>query len=397
MDFSTDSDEVLLTLQEIVSESVTFLTMLFEYFRHHKSGKAGYLHRAYKQYNMISRIPKQVNHMRDLIQVSDTDCLNNLRMSRNTFGRLCYLLQNAGGLVSNRNVGVSEQVSMFKWVLAHHKKNRIVGFDYKRSGRTVSKHFNAVLNAVIKLHSLLLVDPKPITEDCTNDRWKWFKGCLGALDGTHIDVKVRVSDKGHYRNRNGDISVNVLGVCDWDMKFIYVFCGWEGSAADCRVLRDAITKPNGLRVPRGNFYLCDNGYTNGDGFLTPYRGVRYHLKDWGGGNSIPRNKEEFFNMKHAKARNVIERTFGMLKERWAILRSTSFYPIKVQNRIIMACCLVHNFIRNEMPEDPLELLIPDIMDNQADDADYIDTVEPSQQWTTWRENLAIAMYNQWTG
>ncbi|KAI3445469.1 hypothetical protein Pfo_002134 [Paulownia fortunei] len=200
------------------------------------------------------------------------------------------------------------------------------------------------------LHPLLLVDPKPITEDCMNERWKWFKGCLGALDGTHIDVKVWVSDKDHYRNRKWDISVNVLGVCDWDMKFIYVLTGWEGSAADCRVLRDAVTKPNGLRVLRGNFYLCDNGYTNGDGFLNPYRG-------------------EFFNMKHAKARNVIERAFGF----------ASYYPIKVQNRIIMACCLIHNFIRKEMPQDPLEHLIPDIMDNHVDDNDdYIDNVEPSQ-------------------
>ncbi|GJX59657.1 retrotransposon protein, putative, ty1-copia subclass [Tanacetum coccineum] len=46
----------------------------------------------------------------------------------------------------------------------------------------------------------------------------------------------------------------------------------EGSAADSRVLRDAISRPNGLKVTRGSYYLCDAGYTNGDGFLTPYRG-----------------------------------------------------------------------------------------------------------------------------
>ena len=64
--------------------------------------------------------------------------------------------------------------------------------------------------------------------------------------------------------------------------------------------------------------------------------------------------EEFFNMKHSSARNVIERCFGILKKRWTILRSPSFYPIKTQTKIIMACCLLHNFIRREMHIDPFE-------------------------------------------
>ncbi|KAL0320487.1 UNVERIFIED_CONTAM: hypothetical protein Sradi_5310200 [Sesamum radiatum] len=75
------------------------------------------------------------------------------------------------------------------------------------------------------------------------------QGCLGALDGTYIDVRVPEEDKGRYRTRKGHISVNVLGVCNMNMQFIYVLTGWEGSAADSRVLRDAVTRPHGLRVP----------------------------------------------------------------------------------------------------------------------------------------------------
>lgn len=78
----------------------------------------------------------------------------------------------------------------------------------------------------------------------------------------------------------------------------------------------------------GNYYLCDNGYANSEGFLTPYRSVRYHLKEWGPENAQPQNKEEMFNMRHSKARNVIERAFGVLKMCWGILRSASYYPIK---------------------------------------------------------------------
>ncbi len=41
--------------------------------------------------------------------------------------------------------------------------------------------------------------------------------------------------------------------------------------------------------------------------LTPYRGVRYHLKEWGRANERPQNKEELFNLRHSSRRNVIER------------------------------------------------------------------------------------------
>ena len=78
-----------------------------------------------------------------------------------------------------------------------------------------------------------------------------MQGCLGALDGTHIRVRVPVSVKPRYRNRKGDVTTNVLGVCSPDGQFIYVYPGWEGSAADGRVLRDAIGRPNGFKVPKG--------------------------------------------------------------------------------------------------------------------------------------------------
>ena len=154
--------------------------------------------------------------------------------------------------------------------------------------------------------------------------------CLGALDETHIKLRVPSLDKARYRNRKREIITNVLGVCSQDGNFIYVLPGWEGSAADGRVLRDAISRRNGLRVPQGNYYLVDAGYTNCEGFLAPYRGQRYHLSEWREGRR-PRSAREYFNMRHSSARNVIERCFGILKIRWAILRSPIFYLVRTYN------------------------------------------------------------------
>ncbi|KAL0405795.1 UNVERIFIED_CONTAM: hypothetical protein Slati_3893400 [Sesamum latifolium] len=216
----------------------------------------------------ITRISDQVRNLHRLVAFSDDWCLRNLQMDRNAFGRLCYMLEETGWVKSTKNVTVPEQVAMFLTIISHHKKNCIVKHDFMRSGRTVSNHFHVVLHAVCKLHTVLLAKPTPIADDCLDPCWKWFKGCLGALDGTFIDVRVAEHEKGRYRTRKGRVAVNVLGVCNPNMQFIYVLSGWEGSATDSRMLRDAIHRDGGLRVPNGNYYLCDNGYANAEGFLT---------------------------------------------------------------------------------------------------------------------------------
>ncbi|KAK9093844.1 hypothetical protein Scep_025313 [Stephania cephalantha] len=35
----------------------------------------------------------------------------------------------------------------------------------------------------------------------------------------------------------------------------YILPGWEGSAADGRILRDAVSRSNGLQVAPGDYYL----------------------------------------------------------------------------------------------------------------------------------------------
>ncbi|KAG8382613.1 hypothetical protein BUALT_Bualt05G0095700 [Buddleja alternifolia] len=263
MDVSTEHQAIFLLLQEIVSE---FNFILLAFYREYWDRKR---HRCSTQvpnrltYSLKSKILKQIEYMHDLISYNDETCINNLRMSRNGFGRLCFILENVGGLSPTKNVLVSEQVAIFLSVLAHHTKNRIVKHHFKRSGYTIITHFNNVLTALLKLHTLFLVKPVPIEVNCRNERWKRFKGHLRALDGTYIPLRVAQKNKARYRNRKGDVSINVLAVCDINMNYTYLLFSWEGPAADSRVLKDAINRENGLRVPEGIYYLCDSEYTNG--------------------------------------------------------------------------------------------------------------------------------------
>ncbi|KAK1362465.1 hypothetical protein POM88_046939 [Heracleum sosnowskyi] len=88
---------------------------------------------------------------------------------------------------------------------------------------------------------------------------------------------------------------------------------------------------------------------NGEGFLTPYIGHLYHLREWDNAPHQPHTAEEYFNLKHAKSRNVIERCFGLLKGRWGILRSPSWFNLQTHGRIVLACALLHNLVKRYMP------------------------------------------------
>lgn len=62
-----------------------------------------------------------------------------------------------------------------------------------------------------------------------------------------------------YRTRKRKIFTNVLDFCDMKCDFVFVLAGWEGSAADSRILRNAISRPNGLQVLKGKWYLYFSG------------------------------------------------------------------------------------------------------------------------------------------
>lgn len=60
--------------------------------------------------------------------------------------------------------------------------------------------------------------------------------------------------------------------------FTYVLTGWEGSAHDKAVLEAAFDV--GFKIPIEKYYLADAGYALTPWCLAPYRGIRYHLREW---------------------------------------------------------------------------------------------------------------------
>jgi len=60
---------------------------------------------------------------------------------------------------------------------------------------------------------------------------------------------------------------------------------------------------------------------------------------------MPQNYKELFNLRHAQARNVIERIFGVLRKRFPIIVQAPEFSLAMQSKLVVACCVLHNFIR----------------------------------------------------
>lgn len=157
-----------------------------------------------------------------------------------------------------------------------------------------------------------------------------FSTVAGAIDGCHFRIKAPAGDAQCYFNRKLFHSVQLQAITDHRGKFIDIFVGYPGSVHDARVLKNSPVYTGRLYPPAGKCILGDGGYPCFSALIcliTPYR----------------EPVQARFNAKHARACNIVERAFGMLKTRW---RSTFFKALEVSPAFVpevIACCAVlHN-------------------------------------------------------
>lgn len=64
----------------------------------------------------------------------------------------------------------------------------------------------------------------------------------------------------------------------------------------------------------------------------------------------PRNREELFNLRHASARNVVERIFGVYKREFAVFKTAPEYPMDIQAMLVPALSAIHNYVGIHDPD-----------------------------------------------
>ncbi|XP_039137082.1 uncharacterized protein LOC120274601 [Dioscorea cayenensis subsp. rotundata] len=187
--------------------------------------------------------------------------------------------------------------------------------------------------------------------------------------------------------------------CDFDLRFVYVRVGWEGSASYARILQRSIEQ--GLEVPRGKYYLVDAGYANTPNFIAPYRGVRYHLQVQGRAQTRPGNYKELFHLRHVSLRNHVERIIGILKMRFPILKVATFHPINSQTDIVVAACMLHNFIRihngtdvvEDFDNEAEETIVPNGDESYGEDVDTMNSERTAG--ARKRDEIAMQKWNDY--
>ena len=141
----------------------------------------------------------------------------------------------------------------------------------------------------------------------------------------------------------------------------------------------------------------DSGYANREGYLAPYKGTKYHLQEYMNATA-PQSMEETFNYAHSSLRNVIERSFGVLKMKWRMLDKIPPYACRKQSMIIVACCALHNFIRISGKKDKHfgrcdrdENYVPPVATANQPQTEEVE--DATDVMNAFRDSIALALVN----
>lgn len=181
-----------------------------------------------------------------------------------------------------------------------------------------------------------------------------FPNCIGAIDGKHCRIQAPPHRGTVNFNFKKFHSIILLAVCDAYGFFIYVDIGAYGSQSDGGVFSNsslgqgfelqAVPIPKPKLLPRStiefaHFIIGDEAFPLSRYLLRPYSGRNLN------------SEKSIFNDQLAKARNIIECSFGRLANRFRILRTEILAYEDISVSIVQACVVLHNYIGKTSDEN----------------------------------------------
>jgi len=185
------------------------------------------------------------------------------------------------------------------------------------------------------------------------DFWRLWNmpNCHGAIDGKLVHIQRPIKCGGQYFNYKRTYSVNMMAVVDAKYRFMYVAVGAQGSANDACVFSESkfgevlCSSSNPLSIPpvkiipntdikTPSYFVADEAYPLKTFLMKPFsaRGLS--------------PSERVFNYRLSRARRVVENAFGILTNRFRILRGQMQLQPETACAVVLACCALHNFLRN---------------------------------------------------
>ncbi|XP_020395832.1 protein ALP1-like [Zea mays] len=179
-----------------------------------------------------------------------------------------------------------------------------------------------------------------------NSESRGFPGMLGSIDCMHWEWRnCPTAWRGQFCGRNGRASMILEAVATYDLWIWHAFFGMPGTNNDVNVLHrshvfDPITTgrmPPVNYTVNGNaynfgYYLADGIYPNWPTFV---KAIRHPYEE----------KKVYFTQMQESCRKDIERAFGVLQARWAVLRGPAYgWDRNRLTEIMTACIIMHNMI-----------------------------------------------------
>lgn len=180
---------------------------------------------------------------------------------------------------------------------------------------------------------------------------KWnFPNCIAAMDGKHIAIKCPIKSGSMYYNYKQFFSIVLFALVDADYRFIYVDVGCNGRISDGGVFANSsifkaledksLDIPFGKPLPRREdplpyFIVGDEAFPLKTYLMKPYPSRQLDLS------------KRIFNYRLSRARRVVENIFGILASRLRVFKSTIDMEPERAQKIVLACCALHNYLRTK--------------------------------------------------
>lgn len=159
-----------------------------------------------------------------------------------------------------------------------------------------------------------------------------YPNCIGAIDGTMIEVRVPDEHRIDYWSRKHMTAVNLTAVCSAYKTYTYINVGHTARSNDAHIFassslaRDIMARGT---IPRQYHIIGDAAYGAHVNIVVPHKGDDLTLD------------QIYHDTKHSSTRMVVERSFSDIKNRWLRLQ-TLRNDLTFAKYIIATCCCLLN-------------------------------------------------------